>query len=123
MFDFEEKKKIKNVIYSRISLVVLVILVILVAKSVWFAFRDERLTRINKIEAENKLNELEEREEKLTDDIGKLKTDEGVEKEIRDKFSVVKDGEKMIMIIDSGDKRNNYNQEKSFWKKFLNLFQ
>jgi cell division protein FtsB len=45
---------------------------------------------------------LRSREKKLSDDIEKLKTEEGVEETIRDKFQVVKEGEKMVVIVDEG---------------------
>lgn len=49
---------------------------------------------------------LRKREDTLTTDINKLKTEDGVEETIRDKYQVVKEGEKMVTIIDE-EKKNN----------------
>ncbi len=43
---------------------------------------------------------LRNREKSLNTDIGKLKTEEGVEETIRDKYQVVKPDEKMVTIVD-----------------------
>ena len=43
---------------------------------------------------------LRAREKSLNSDIEKLKTDEGVEETIRDKYQVVKPDEKMVTIVD-----------------------
>jgi len=43
---------------------------------------------------------LRNREKVLNSEIEKLKTEEGVEEIIRDKYQVVKEGEKMVVIVD-----------------------
>lgn len=59
---------------------------------------------------ELKLAEIETlraREEIINNDIEKLKTEDGVEETIREKYQVVKEGEKMVVIVDSENKINN----------------
>ena len=49
---------------------------------------------------EDKITELEKSKEKLNSDITKLKTEQGIEESIREKFGLAKEGENMILIID-----------------------
>lgn len=123
MLDFEEKKYIKKLIYSRVSISIFLILLVLVMKGSWSAYKDEQFTRTNKEIAERELDELKAREKLLASQINSLGTAEGRERELRNKFSVAKEGEKIIMIVDSKEDYNyNNTQENSFWRSFLNFF-
>jgi cell division protein FtsB len=72
------------------------------------------------------IEELGAREEALAGDIAKLKTDEGTEVVLRDKYQLVKSGEKMVVIVDQqasasaavpeAEKRNNFIE---FFKKLF----
>ena len=55
-------------------------------------------TKRNKQIAEEKITELQKEKEKLSADISKLQTDQGVEASIRDKFGLAKDGEGLIVV-------------------------
>jgi cell division protein FtsB len=57
-------------------------------------------TTKNKQLVENKIIELEQSKEKLNSDINKLKTEQGVEESIREKFGLAKEGENMILVVD-----------------------
>jgi cell division protein FtsB len=46
-----------------------------------------------------KIDELKERESSLERDISVLNTEEGIENAIREKYPLVKDGEKMVTIV------------------------
>ena len=62
---------------------------------------------------------LREREANITKDIEKIKTSEGVEEIIRDKFQVTKEGEKMVVIVDEENKakveEKSTLESHSFW--------
>ncbi|MBU1558134.1 septum formation initiator family protein [Patescibacteria group bacterium] len=123
MKDFNEKRKMNNIVYSKVSIFVLLVLIFFVGKGAWGAYSDVILTKENKEIAEQQLRELEEREAKILDEILDLKTEEGQEREIRNKYRVVKEGEHMIMIVD--EKNSNYlntEEDKNFWKKTKEFF-
>jgi cell division protein FtsB len=85
----------------------------------------ERGTKINIVSqvVENKVIELQKQKEKLSLDIEKLKTDEGVEESIRTKFGLAKEGEGEIVIVE--DKNPSPPVEKSdggFFSFLKNLF-
>jgi len=122
--DFQQKKTIKRIMYSKITLFVLLLLVILFTRAVWNMYQKEKFSKIGLATVEKKYDDLTSRKEYLEGQIDKLQTDEGVEAEIRDKFSVTKRGEVSVLIIDSSssDKQMETVENKSLWQKFLGFF-
>ena len=100
MRNFQQKRGLRNIIYSRPVLVFLGILVIFFAWGVVGFMGKMEITRENRKIAENTIAELEDKKEKLSSDISKLKTEDGVEESIRDKFGLVKEGENMIVVVE-----------------------
>ncbi len=114
MFDFYEKRKIKQWLYSWPFIVILIIISVFLIHGVWGVYQQERLTRINKSQRLEYLKGLKTREDALQKEINHLNTKRGMEEEIRQKFEVAKNGEKVIVIVeppvsDSGveDKRSS----------------
>lgn len=121
MLDFREKRFVKKVIYSKITLVILAILLLVVVRGVWGVYNDAKITEENEFIAQQELQELEERKQRIGAEIEELNSASGVEKEIRNKFSVVKEGEEMIMILDEKNPNHGSDLEKdSFWSKIVN---
>lgn len=122
--DFYEKRKLKRILYSKITLIILAIIVILLFRSVWGMYEKERNTRILRAKQTQELNELKGREEALRAEIERLSTEQGVEEEIRSKFDVGKDGEEVIVIIDDSKKDETEQKitPKSFWQKLFSWF-
>lgn len=109
--------------YNRITLIILGILVILSIYSTFGVWQKKRESEYLKSIAEQKLFELQTRHDNLEQDIQRLNTPEGVEAEIRSKFSVAKKGENMVVIVNDIDSGNASSTKKtSIWQKFINLF-
>ncbi len=71
------------------------------------------------------IEELKQKEQILNSNILKLKTEEGVEEIIREKYQVAKEGEKVIIIVDNDRDVNKKYQEEtrhSFWRWFCDIF-
>ena len=82
-------------------------------------------TSKNRKIAEDRLLQLQTQKDKLTADISKLNTTDGVEEVIRDKFGLVKEGEGMIVIVEDQNKEvapapSRFSRFMSF---FANLFE
>lgn len=77
-------------------------------------------TEENRRVAEEKVEELKERKENMSYEIDRLNTKEGIEENIREKFSVVKEGEKVIIIVDE-DRGEGFSSEEED-SGFLNFF-
>ncbi|MFA5936299.1 MAG: septum formation initiator family protein [Candidatus Paceibacterota bacterium] len=73
---------------------------------------------------EDKIAELEKSKEQFNSEITKLKTGEGIEESIREKFGLAKEGENMILVVD--EKNSSEEQKKADSSGFLfflkNLF-
>ena len=100
MFDFYERRRIKQWLYSWPFLIVLIITSIFLAHGVWGVYQQERLTRVIKNQRLTHLEELEIREDALQEEINRLNTERGIEEEIRQKFEVAKEGEGVIVIVE-----------------------
>ena len=119
MLEFQEKRKIKRFFYSKVTLIFLIILIFLLLKMVWSVYEKQALTKDNLAKTAASFEGLQAREKMLSSSIDKLKTDSGIEQEIREKYGLVKPGEEVIMIVDGEDSTNSepVSSEISFWQK------
>lgn len=123
----EFKKREQNSFWhSPLSLGVLFVIVVIFAYNMIGLIKKERETSKNKTLILDQINSLKTREQDLSSGIAKLKTAEGTEDTIREKYQVVKQGEKMLVIIDdkSTTPSNTTDLSKShgFWNFIKNLF-
>ena len=123
MSQFKNKPKY-SFWHSPITLLVLFCLVVIFAYNMIGLIEKERDTNKNKISELKKIDELRKRESHLMDDINRLNTDEGIEESVRDKFQVVKPGEKMVVIVDPNEKEALPEPEvdHSFWGFIKRIF-
>jgi len=124
MLDFYEKRKLKQLLYSKVTLVVLLLVAVALIASVWGVYQKERETRIKRAGRAEELKELEGRAASLESEIDRLSTKRGIEEEIRGKFEVAKEGEEVIVIVDAPEDKSEQTQKKreSLWSKFLSWF-
>ncbi|MFA6797232.1 MAG: septum formation initiator family protein [Candidatus Paceibacterota bacterium] len=124
MFDYQQKKRIRKIIYSKVTLVVLFILIIILAKANYGIYKKEVVSRENYNIVKEDFDSLKERRAVLKSEIERLKTEEGVEEEIRSKFDVSRPGEIVVNVIDGVNGISTKNEEKeiSLWNKLINLF-
>lgn len=99
MLEFQEKKKLRNILYSKITLLALFIVLIFVARATFSVYYKQKASGENLTKAKEEVAELK-KEKMLDSEIDRLKTDKGTEKEIRKKFMVGKAGEQVIVIVD-----------------------
>lgn len=124
MLDFQQKRKFRKVLYSRITIFLLLIVVIFLARAAYHIYATEKVSADNYAAVLKNYNDLKVREAMLGTQINKLNTESGQEEEIRSKFSVAKPDESVVMVINStsGNPATSTNQNTSIWQKFLNLF-
>ncbi len=119
MKNFQDKKGQKNILHS---LPVLVFLGIVLLFFTWGVFRflvKMGDTSKNRNIAEMKVAELEKSKDKLTLDIQSLKTEKGLEENIRDKFGLAKEGEGLIVVVDEKNSSKEEEKPKQSWFKSL----
>ena len=119
MKEFQQKQENRSKLYSKYSLFILFVLIILAAKGILSISAKERGSREEMISTQSKEAGLEKRYNNLQSRVSDLKTGEGVEKEIRSKFDVVKPGEHVILVVDK-EVPQSTEQDPSFFKKIWN---
>lgn len=124
MYDFQQKKKIKKILYSPIVLLILAIIFVMLLRGVWGVYKKSQISYENLEREKNELNKLMAREKTLNSSIEYLKTEQGIEDEIRTKFRAVKDGEQVAVIINEGTTTpvSVATSTPSFWYKLFHLF-
>lgn len=126
MLEFQEKKKLKSILYSKITLIVLFVILFFIARATLSIYYKQKISGENLAKVKEEVAELKKREEVLNSEIERLKTEKGTEEEMRKKFMVGKVGEQVIVIVDD-DKINkdgiiDNSEKKSFFSSFLNFF-
>ncbi|MFA7252879.1 MAG: septum formation initiator family protein [Candidatus Paceibacterota bacterium] len=124
MLEFQQKRQVKKILYSRTTLVVLGLIIILLINSVWGVYKKRAISKENLDKAQASLDNLQAREETLSNEIERLKSTAGVEEEIREKFGLVKPGEEVIIVVDAENKLTveNIAENRNFWQKMIEWF-
>ena len=79
---------------------------------------------IKKQEVSVEFQDLEEKKQRLESDIEILDSDYGIESHLRDTFGVIKEGENVVVLVDSVHTSNVVEEKEkiSFWGFVKNLF-
>lgn len=117
MHEFQSKQKARRMLYSPVAGVAFFILLVLLVKASWGIYAKSGASVEARSISEKQYNELVERQDFINKEIKRLRTTEGVEEEIRNKFSVAKPGETMVVIVPA-DVPEAMPEEKSFLQKF-----
>ena len=115
-------QRLKRIFYSGPALLLLLMLAFLVLRATWSAYQKETASVAALKETENEWQRLNERNLKLTGSIKRLQTPRGLEEEIREKFSVAREGEKMAVVV-GGDNQSEEKKsaDKSFFERVLDV--
>lgn len=123
MLDFQQKRKVRSILYHRVTLGILILICLLTAHSTWSVYKKKQESEALRHEAQERLDALTTRNNELVANIARLKTSEGVEAEIRSKFSVVKSNENMVVIVnDDASVTVATTTSKGFWQRFKGWF-
>lgn len=124
MIDFQQRRKFRNFFYSKITLVLLLVFVVFLGKQVYDIYTKNKLSRESLSITTKDYEALKTRERMLSLEIERLKTERGIEEEIRNKYDVAKPGEEVVVIVDKDRKSSSTEDSEvgGLWQKFLNLF-
>ena len=113
-------KNKNTMIWRRIFIIILSFFTILLIVNIVRLTDKFLITAQKKQIAREKYSMISSQEIDLQAKVSELNTDEGIEKSIRDRFPVVKEGEQVILIIDNDDiDKNNENKDKPSFRQFL----
>jgi len=121
MREFQGGKQYRRHLYSFPALIVLIIVTFLLAVSVWGLYQKKKYAQVNLNEARSRVHELEERKAQLSTMVARLATPEGKEVEMRSRFPVALEGEKVLSIVDATNTQatsTDLEKKKSAWWQF-----
>lgn len=123
MLDFQQKRKIRSMAYSKVVIGVLFLFVLFMAHSTWTVYNKKMVSQEMKEISIKNVEELRLRNEELENKIKRLDTKSGIEEEIRLKFNVVKGDENMVVVVEDEERGNLATSSKSsFWQKIKSFF-
>ncbi|HEY9585306.1 MAG TPA: septum formation initiator family protein [Candidatus Paceibacterota bacterium] len=100
MLDVRERTRLRRVLYAKPTIILFAFLVALMLHGVWGIYQKSQEAVAKRDKAVAELAGLATREKELREDIARLSTGDGLEAEIRDRFMVAKEGEKVMIIAD-----------------------
>jgi len=100
MQDFQDRRRWKKMVYSKITIIALCIVALLMFRNLWVVYNKNQVALAENEKSASKLVELEQQKKELATKVKWLSTERGQEEAIRQNFSVVKDGEKVILVVE-----------------------
>src|SRR5437764_14606866 len=100
MLDFAQKRKVRSILYHPLTLTALLVIVVFFMHSTWVVYGKKRESEALMKASAAHVGELQARDTDMQSKIERLGTETGLEEEIRSKFSVVKGGENMMIVVD-----------------------
>lgn len=126
MIPFQERKKLRKILYAKATLFVLLIILIFVARGTYQVYQKAHIARTGQKEVEKSFEELALHARELEQSVERLKSEQGIEGEIRQKFTVARPGEEVVVIVDESTKKSKNGEaeeRQSFWQTILRLWQ
>lgn len=106
VFDqLEQKRRFRKMLYSKISITFLLAICVFLAKGLVGVHDKARESMDRRNLSAGRLDQLSAREEQLKKEIERLESRVGLEEELRNRYSLSKEGEKMIVIVDEEAKK------------------
>jgi cytoskeletal protein RodZ len=126
MREFQDKRKVRRVLYSKTVLVVLFILIVLLFRGTWNVYVKAKESKHQSEISKQELATVQARHNFLNKEIEHLDTAIGKEDEIRQNFQVAKEGEEIAVIVEATSTVNTEVEEqgalKKVWNKFIHIF-
>lgn len=119
MRQFSKKRRIRCLVYSKLTIAFLLILLFFITKGTWGMYERSKQSVTREDSAAVNLAKLESRKEKLQEDLDKIESRVGIEEQLRIRYSLSKEGERVIVIIDEDEVVEEITEEK---KGFINSF-
>lgn len=124
MIPFQERKKLRKILYSKTSLVVLAVLLFMVADGAWQVYQKARIARDERDRAARSLQGLQARNAELTASLARVQSNEGIEEDVRQKFAVARPGEDVVIVVDDSAKKSENSEASTtvgFWARLASF--
>ena len=124
MIPFQERKKIRKVLYSKFTLAVLSGLLFVVIGGAWQIYQKAMVARAERDITARGFADLQSRTKELETSISRLKSNKGIEEEIRQKYTVARDGEEIVIVVDENVKKSENRKvvtDESSWQRLASF--
>lgn len=125
MIPFQERKKLRKILYSPITLVVLFIVFVFVARGAWGIHQKAKIAIEERDIAMRELSEKQARVAELNASLEYLKSPQGEEAEIRQKLGAALINEEVVVVVDDNTKKGENSGavgNKGFWQRVVSFF-
>ncbi len=99
MLEFYERRRIRRFVYSPLMVGLLLLPLYFLAHATWNAYAKERMASENREKIARELEAVKQREAYLEKELARLTSERGVERELRQKFDVGREGEEIIVLV------------------------
>lgn len=117
MFDFHEKRKIRRYLFSKPAIGLVLGASVVLSISVYDRYVVSREMQMKLEEKYTELEKLEIRAETLGAKVEYLGDERGIEEELRSRFDVAKEGEQVVVLLDSKRDKKEIDDEANSNKK------
>lgn len=100
MFDFHQKRKLRDFWGSRVTQAILFVIAFFLIMSAYNRYMIARDMADRRETAEVEVRALEKRRESLSEEVKYLSNERGQEAEMRRQFDIARDGEQVVIILD-----------------------
>lgn len=125
MIPFQERKKLRKILYSKVSLAILFGVLFMAGRGVWRIQEKVSVARAERDLAERSFADMQLRTEELEASLARLKSERGIEEEIRQKFTVALPGEEVVVVVDESAKKGKNGeaiQNQNLWLRIVSFF-
>jgi len=125
MKKFQRRRQTRNLLTSWVTLVALLVAVFVLGRSTFDVWKKSSLAAERRSEQIVQLRDLEERRDLLEEELTELRTERGVEAELRDRFQIGRPGEEAVIILGDGASEGTIEQvtedeeDGGFWRSIF----
>lgn len=123
MKKFEQKRKMKNWLYSKFSIFLLFFLIFILARGSVGVYQKARESFDRRNVSMASLARLKDKKTYLNNEIERLGSQVGLEEELRSRYSLAKEGERVIAIVDhdaAGEDLSSGSRDESSYLEKIN---
>lgn len=103
MLDFYEKRKLRGILYSKVTVALIFLFALFLSTSVYERYKAETVSAEKRAGRAEELEKLQQRADLLESQVNMLESERGKESEIREQFDVKRGNEQVVVIVDKDD--------------------
>ena len=122
MIKFHGQQKAKKKFYKKVIWAIILLFIVVLIKPTWNIWYKYRTSERELKRTTEEVEKLKQRQVYLEAELKDIGTQEGQEKEVIKKFDLVRGGEKLAVIIDSGEDSVKADSEVGFLMRFFKKY-